>query len=148
VNNKFLPWFSAMYAMFLHKSLAHKGMWCTRIKKDNCWVVGNEKRTHHHRFSFWCSCHLGIINSPSFLHILAHRPRMVPSSDYIGSCCCRRTLLRRDTCPNSYHNGLHELLAYLQRSGSPFLFNHRFEYGTWNFLLAWFPMILEIVPKI
>jgi hypothetical protein len=34
-------------------------------------VVGNEERTHHHRFAFWCSSHLGIIDSPSFLQIFA-----------------------------------------------------------------------------
>jgi hypothetical protein len=57
-------------------------------------------------------------------------------------------MLRRDTCPNSCHNGLHKLLAYPQGSGLPSLFDHLFEDGMPNFLSAWFPRILAIVPKI
>jgi hypothetical protein len=34
-------------------------------------MVGNEKRTHHHWFSFRGSRHLGVVNSPSFPCIFA-----------------------------------------------------------------------------
>jgi hypothetical protein len=34
-------------------------------------VIGHEKRTHHDRLSLRRSGHLCIIDSPSFLHILA-----------------------------------------------------------------------------
>jgi hypothetical protein len=53
--------------MLIHKSLAHKGMRFTRIKKDYYWVLANEERTHHHRFAFQCSRHLGIINPSSLV---------------------------------------------------------------------------------
>jgi hypothetical protein len=36
-------------------------------------MISNEERTHHHRFAFQCSSHLGIIDSSSFLEILASR---------------------------------------------------------------------------
>jgi hypothetical protein len=43
----------------------------TGIKENDCRVIGHEKRTHHNRLSLRCSGHLCIIDSPSFLHILA-----------------------------------------------------------------------------
>jgi hypothetical protein len=52
-------------AILLNKSLTYEGVRCTRIKKNNCGMVGNKKRTHQYRFSFLCSGNLGIINMSS-----------------------------------------------------------------------------------
>jgi hypothetical protein len=35
-------------------------------KKDDGGMVGNEKRTHHHRLCFWGGSHLGVVDSTSF----------------------------------------------------------------------------------
>jgi hypothetical protein len=58
-------------AMLLHKLLAYESMRSARIKKNNCGVIGHEKRTHHNWFAFRCCGHLSIINPHHFLHILA-----------------------------------------------------------------------------
>jgi hypothetical protein len=57
--------------MLLNKSLAHESMGCTRIKKDDGGMVGNEKCTHDHRFSFRGGSHLSVVDSPSFPCIFA-----------------------------------------------------------------------------
>jgi hypothetical protein len=71
MNYKPFPWFNVWNAIFLHKLLAYECMWSTRIKENDYRVIGHEKRTHHDRLSLRCSGHLCIIDSPSFLHILA-----------------------------------------------------------------------------
>jgi hypothetical protein len=40
-------------------------------QENDCRVIGHEERTHHNRLSLRRSGHLCIIDSPSFLHILA-----------------------------------------------------------------------------
>jgi hypothetical protein len=62
----------ACNVMLLHKFLANEGMRSTRIKKNNCRVTGHGKRTHHHRLSFRCSGHLGVVYTPCFLGIPSH----------------------------------------------------------------------------
>jgi hypothetical protein len=47
--------------MFLQKLLAYECMLSTRIKKNDCRVIGHEKRTHHDGFSLRCRGHLRIL---------------------------------------------------------------------------------------
>ena len=71
MNNKPVPWFNARNAIFLHKFLAYECMRSTRIKENDCWVIGHKKHTHHNRLSLRCSGHLCVVYSPSLLYILA-----------------------------------------------------------------------------
>jgi hypothetical protein len=71
MNNKPFPWFNTWNAIFLDKLLAYECMWSTRIKENDCRMIDHEIRTHHDRLSLQCRGHLCIIDSPSFLHILA-----------------------------------------------------------------------------
>jgi hypothetical protein len=71
MDNKSFPWFSAKNAMLFNKILAYEGVWCTKIEENNYWVIGNKEHTHHYRLAFRCCSQLGIINSSSFLEVLA-----------------------------------------------------------------------------
>ena len=59
-------------AMLLHKFLADECMWSTRIKENNCGMIGHKKRTHHYRLKIRCSGHLRIIYASRLLSIFAH----------------------------------------------------------------------------
>src|SRR5438034_9292226 len=52
-------------------------------------------------------------------------PQTVTSSNWLDSCCYRRTQRMADSCPNFDHSSMHKLSAYPQESGSPFRFGHR-----------------------
>ncbi|KAL5683548.1 hypothetical protein ACJX0J_009933, partial [Zea mays] len=54
-------------------------------------------------------------------HLLPYRARKVPFSSWTDSCYCKKTLLVKDTCPNSCHNVSHRLSTCPRESDSPFL---------------------------
>ena len=58
-------------AMLLHKFLADECMRRTRIKENNCGMIGHQERTHHYRLSIRCSGHLRIIYASRLLGIFA-----------------------------------------------------------------------------
>jgi hypothetical protein len=57
--------------MFFHKFLAYESMRSTRIKDNNCRVIGHEERTHRNQFAFRCCGHLSIIDPSRFPCIFA-----------------------------------------------------------------------------
>jgi hypothetical protein len=73
---------------------------------------------------------------------------MLPSLGWIDNCCYKQTLPRRGTYPSSCCNRSHKPLTYLQEFDVPFQSDHQSVGGKLNFLLAWFPKTLAVVPKI
>jgi hypothetical protein len=72
----------------------------------------------------------------------------VPSLGWIGDYCYKQTMPRRCTYPGSCRNRSHKPLTYLQEFDLPFLSDHQPMCDKLNFLLAWFPKTLAVVPKI
>jgi hypothetical protein len=80
-------------------------------------------------------------------YILSHtRLQKVPSLDWTGSCYYRRTLPRKDTCPNFYHNVAHRLATCLRGFDSLFP-GHLSADGMLSFLLHGSQVILGAAPK-
>jgi hypothetical protein len=75
------------------------------------------------------------------------RLQKVPSSNWTGSCYYKKTLPKKDTCPNPFRSVVHMLATCLRGFDLLSLSGHLFEDGMLSFVLPGSQVILVAAPK-
>src|SRR5688572_2725557 len=75
------------------------------------------------------------------------RLQKVPSLDWTNSYYYKKTLPKKDTCPNPSRSVVHMPATCLPKFGLPFLSGHRFGDGMLSFVLPGSQVILAAAPK-